>query len=139
MIFKKTVSNIWIQFNCPTWKKKQPMIILFDSTCICMYKVYFIKYYQYFSNLYFEQLLFFRNFILYIAVYFFFFEREKHLSVCNYFALWCGWNAGVISLYRRLIWSSVKPKLPIKVEHSVRPCWRIWLQASICLWNWRIT
>lgn len=44
-----------------------------------MYKVYFIKYYQYFSNLYFEQLLFFRNFILYIAVYFFFFLKEKSI------------------------------------------------------------
>lgn len=42
-----------------------------------MYKVYFIKYYQYFSNLYFEQLLFFGNFILYIAVYFFFFWKRK--------------------------------------------------------------
>lgn len=44
-----------------------------------MYKVYFIKYYQYFSNLYFEQLLFFRNFFLYIAVYFFFFLKEKSI------------------------------------------------------------
>lgn len=44
-----------------------------------MYKVYFIKYYQYFSNLYFEQLLFFRNFFLYIAVYFIFFLKEKSI------------------------------------------------------------
>lgn len=42
-----------------------------------MYKVYFIKYYQYFSNLHFEQLLFFRNFILYIAVYFFFLKEKS--------------------------------------------------------------